>query len=135
MGFFKQLNKRRSAILCIVLGCVLLLAVFVHASRRKNAEWLQGEWSNASERYSIRSEVEDFSLWTIKQNGFLLMADAKITRNSTKDEIILTKSGSTTAYHLRKLEKTKLELRIVNGRKQVKKTTLHKEKQPAKSER
>ena len=48
------------------------------------------------------------------------MKDAKITANSSKRNIILTREDSQTEYHIVKLEKDRLELQIFNNQKKIK---------------
>lgn len=54
------------------------------------------------------------------------MKDAKITANSSKRNIILTRADSQTEYHIVKLEKDRLELQIFNNQKKIKAIKLKK---------
>ena len=54
------------------------------------------------------------------------MKDAKITANSSKRNIILTREDSQTEYHIVKLEKDRLELQIFNNQKKIKAIKLKK---------
>ncbi|MEO2516512.1 hypothetical protein ABG965_08335 [Enterococcus avium] len=58
------------------------------------------------------------------------MKDAKITANSSKRNIILTREDSQTEYHIVKLEKDRLELQlqIFNNQKKIKAIKLKKVK-------
>lgn len=119
-------KKQRRIILCLIIFCVFCLFSFLNTYAVNNPTWLEGTWSDNSEQYSIKAKNEDRKYWNIKQNGFILMRNAQIAANSSKGNIILTRDGSQTEYHIIKLEDDQLELQIFNNQKKIKTMKLNK---------
>lgn len=123
----KKLTKKRKQLLFFLLIlCVFCLFGFLNAYAVNNPTWLEGTWTNKSEEYSIKAKNEDHKYWNIRQNGYILMKNAKITANSSKRNIILTREDSQTEYHIVQLEKDRLELQIFNNQKKIKTMKLQK---------
>ena len=121
-------KKRKRLLFCLLILCVFCLFGFLNAYAVNNPTWLEGTWSNQSVKYSIKAKSNDNRCWNIRQNGYILMKDAKITANSSKRNIILTREDSQTEYHIVKLEKDRLELQIFNNQKKIKAIKLKKVK-------
>jgi hypothetical protein len=121
-------KKRKRLLFCLLILCVFCLFGFLNAYAVNNPTWLEGTWSNQSVKYSIKAKSNDHRCWNIRQNGYILMKDAKITANSSKRNIILTREDSQTEYHIVKLEKDRLELQIFNNQKKIKAIKLKKVK-------
>lgn len=124
---FKGLSKRQKQFLiCLVIVCVFVLLSFISTHTANNAMWVEGTWSNHSEKYSIKAKNKKCKFWNVKQNGYILMEDAQVAANSTKRNIVLAKSGSNTEYHIIKLDNEHLELQIFNNKKMIKTMELQK---------
>lgn len=126
---FRKLTKKQQR---IVYGLLILLVFFlinfINAQFVDNAMWLEGNWSSQSNRYTIKTKNGECQYWNIKQNDFFLMKDAQIAVNSSKGNIVLTKSGSNTEYHLIKIDKNHLGFQIFNNQKKIKELKLQRTK-------
>lgn len=118
----------RRILLCLGILCVFWLFNFINAYAVNNSTWLEGTWSYRTEQYSIEAKNEDLKKWDIKQNGFILMENAKIAANSSKGNIILTRDGSQTEYHINKIDKEHMRLHIYNNKKKIKTMNLQRMK-------
>lgn len=123
----RNLTKRQKRfIFCLLIFCVFCLFGFLNAYAVNNPTWLEGTWSNKSEQYSIMAKNDDHKYWNIRQNGYILMKNAKISASSSKDKIVLTREDSQTEYHISKLDKEQLEMHIFNNKKKIKTMKLQK---------
>jgi len=126
---FKKLTQKQQK---IVYGLLILFAFFlfnfINAQFVDNALWVEGDWSGQSNCYTIKTKNGESHYWNLKQNDFFLMEDAQIAVNSSKRNIILTKSGSKTEYHLIKIDKNHLGLQIFNNQKKIKELKLKRVK-------
>lgn len=113
-------RTKKRFIICLLILCAFCLFNFINAYAVNNPTWLEGTWTHHSEQYSIKAKNEDRKHWNIKQNGFILMKDAQIAANSSKGNIILTRDGSQTEYHISKIDKDQLKLQIFNNQKKIK---------------
>ena len=92
-----------------------------------NAAWLEGSWSNKSISYSFKAKNEHCREWNIKEDDHSLLTNGLIAVNSNKKNIVLAKNGSLTEYHLTKLNKQQIELRIINDGRQTEKIKLSRD--------
>lgn len=122
----KRMIKR--IILCLLILCAFWLFNFINAYAVNNPTWLEGTWSYRTEQYSIKAKNEDLKKWDIKQNGFILMEKAKIAADSSKKNIILTREGSQTEYHIGKIDQEHIRLHIYNNKKKIKTMNLQRVK-------
>lgn len=118
----------RRILLCLMILCAFWLFNFINAYAVNNPTWLEGTWSYRTEQYSIETKNEDLKKWDIKQNGFILMENAKIAESSSKGNIILTREGSQTEYHISKIDKEHMRLHIYNNKKKIKTMNLQRVK-------
>lgn len=113
----------RLLLFALVLSSVFLLSM-VNRHIRDNAAWLEGTWSNQVTHYSMDAK-KDCKVWTMKQEETLLLKDARIAVNSSKDDIILTNGGAK-EYHLIKTDDHYLTLQVFKNHKKIEQLELHK---------
>lgn len=130
--FFRRLKKLSKRQRRVLLGMVALLGLLlvgtISTHSKKNSAWLEGNWSSKSEDYAIQSRNGECWYWTIKQDSRLLMRDAQIAVNSSKNRIVLTQNGKDTEYHVRRLDGEHSELEVFINHKKAKTLALHRVK-------
>ncbi|WP_139243522.1 hypothetical protein [Enterococcus gilvus] len=130
--FLKQVKclsrRQRQILLCLVVLSLVACMSLINGMVDNNAAWVEGSWSNKSVLFSFKAKNDHCKVWNIKKEDQLLTENVLIAVNSTRKNIVLAKSGNTIEYHLTKLNKKQIELRIVNQGKEVEKIRLRKDK-------
>lgn len=101
----------------LVIAAIVLLLTFINKLSPNNSAWLQGSWKNQSNSYSFTAKNKNFTDWTVKQKGNVVLKIGRLDVNSSKKRMIVTDDRHTIEYQAFRTGRKQLKLKIVRNGK------------------
>lgn len=110
--FLELSFKKKAAVTLMYIMGVFSLATFINSQLVNNMAWLQGNWENGEVDYSLKVKDKQFRTWVVKKDGDTVLENATVSAASKKKYIILTDDFNTVEYHIIKINRHSIELKL-----------------------